>query len=67
MWPILFRVLVLTVGIAFGEMGLDSLVRGVGVAPAQLALAIVLLGLGAGGFVAPLLSGRTGKEVSRDV
>ena len=65
MSAVMFRLVLLAGGIGLGQIGLDSIARGNGVALVQLALALVLLVAGSAGFIVPLLGGSTGKEVSR--
>jgi hypothetical protein len=62
MKAITFRLGLLAVGIGLGEMGLDSVARGNGVALVQLGLALILLVAGSAGFIVPLLGGSVGTE-----
>jgi hypothetical protein len=67
MGAILFRLVLLTVGIGLGQLGLDSVAHGADPALAQLGLALVLLVAGSAGFIVPLLERSAGKEVTRHV
>jgi|NGEPerStandDraft_9_1074522.scaffolds.fasta_scaffold45234_2 hypothetical protein len=67
MTAIVFRLLLLAGGIGLGEIGLDSIARGNGVALVQLALALVMLVAGSAGFIVPLLGGGTVEEAPRHV
>jgi hypothetical protein len=62
MGPILFRLVLLAVGIGLGQMGLDSFARGADVTPIQVALALLALVAGSAGFIVPLFGGSQ-KEV----
>ena len=67
MSAIVFRLLLLAGGLGFGQLGLDSLARGAGIAALmELALATAMLVAGSAGFIVPLLDGNAGKEVSHD-
>jgi hypothetical protein len=67
MGAILFRLVLLAGGIGLGQMGLDSFAHGTDVALVQFTLALILLVAGSAGFIAPLLDGSGGKEVTRHV
>ncbi len=67
MSAIVFRLALLAGGLGLGQMGLDSVAHGNGVAVVQFGLALVLLVAGSAGFVVPLLEGNDEKEVSRHV
>lgn len=64
---IFVRLVLLAIGLGFGQIGLDSVAHGEGVAIIQLGLALVLLVAGSAGFIAPLLQGTGDREVSRHV
>jgi hypothetical protein len=65
MSAVMFRLALLAGGTGLGEIGLDSIARGNGVAFVQLGLALVLLVAGSAGFIVPLLGGSTDPEASR--
>ncbi len=67
MSSIVFRLALLASGLALGQMGLDSVAHGDGVAFVQFGLALVLLVAGSAGFIVPLLGGSHAKEAPRDV
>lgn len=67
MSAIVFRLALLAGGLGLGQMGLDSLAHGNGVAFVQFGLAVALLVAGSAGFIVPLLDASHTKEASRDV
>ncbi len=67
MSAILFRLVLLALGIGVAQMGLDSFAQGSLIALVQFVVALVLLVAGSAGFIVPLLDGSVGKEVSRHV
>ncbi len=66
MGPILTRIAVLTVGLAFAELGLDAVAHGSSTALPELAIAVVALVAGSAGFVVPLLAGEPRHALHRD-
>jgi len=56
------RILLLTIGLAAGELGLDALAHGTNTALPMLAVALVALVAGSRGFMAPLLGGQAREE-----
>lgn len=67
MGSVILRLVLLAGGMAFSEVGVDSLARGGDLAVAQLGVALVLLVAGSAGFIVPLLSANTRQEASRHV
>lgn len=67
MAAIAVRLALLAVGLAFGQMGLDSFARGTDIAVIQIGLAAVLLVAGSAGFIGPLFAGRPREEVTSHV
>lgn len=57
MAAILLRLVLLAVGIGFGQMSLDSFARGTSAAAVQFGLSVLLLFAGSAGFIVPLLGG----------
>jgi hypothetical protein len=65
MGPILFRIVVLAIGLAVGETGVTSLFSGDPAWVPQLGIALVALVVGSLGFMGQLIAGRR-KELRSD-
>ena len=65
MAPIVVRIGLLAVGLAFAELGVEALANGAGYAALELTVAFVSLVAGSAGFIGPLLRGGDSKEVHR--
>jgi hypothetical protein len=65
MAAMLSRLIVLATGIGLGQIALDSVARGAGIALLQLVMAAILLVVGSAGFIVPLLGGGGTREVTR--